>query len=244
MGRDRNDLTFIGASVCGPAHVEAGLVCQDAFAFASTNLGAVLALSDGLGSATRSQEGAEAAVHAAVDAVGGRSDSSCSAAFDAIRAARLALGELARGSDLDEFACTLLVGVAGRDELVVAQIGDGGVVAETAGDLVLVSDPGDSEYVDEVEPLTAADWENRIRYSGAREVTAISMFSDGCQRAALTRSAGMWIPHPGFFNPLFRHARSALSAEEGSKDIETLLAGRKMTECSEDDKTLLIALLS
>jgi hypothetical protein len=126
-------------------------------------------------------------------------------------------------------------------DAVVGQIGDGGVVGHMTSGLELISDPGDSEYVDEVEPLTAEDWRGRVRFAGANEIELISVFTDGCQRSLLSKSSQGLSPFAGFFHPIFKYLRSTTEDEQASKDVGRLLAGSKMSECSEDDKTLVIA---
>ena len=224
--------------------METNIPCQDAFATRQGDWGVAIAVSDGLGSATRSQEGAAASVEAAVAAaeshlIGGEG-LSCETVVVAFESARATLEGL-DSTEIRDFACTLIIAVLRDGYAIVGQIGDGGVVGQTPSGPKLISDPGDSEYVDEVEPLTAEDWQGRVRFAGAQQIEVISVFTDGCQRSLLSKSSEGLSPFTGFFDPVFNHVRSTTADELASKDVERLLAGSKMSGCSEDDKTLVIA---
>ena len=90
-------------------------------------------------------------------------------------------------------ASTLIVVAVQGTTVCVAHIGDGGVVGLTDSGLLLLSGPGDSEYANEVEPLTSDGWDAAVRYSRVHEdVRALAVFTDGCQRAGFRRTAGCW----------------------------------------------------
>ena len=100
--------------------------------------------------------------------------------------------------------------MAVRDGAVcVGQVGDGAVVAEIGEDLALVSGPDHGEYVNEVVPLTASTWLEGLRVSSCvGSASAVAVFTDGCERAALRREpgpSGELVPHRGFFLPLFAY---------------------------------------
>lgn len=216
----------LGARAPGASHVRAGVPCQDSFAWRMSDDLLVLAVADGLGSAARSDLGADAAVRAAVDASGGD-------IVERVVAARAGLEAL--GPEMREVACTLLVVEMRGGALRAAHVGDGSCVARTPEGLVVVSAPAESEYVNEVAPLTADDWPDLIRVSSLEDVDAVALFTDGCQRAAIGPDGA---PSPRFFEPLFSFA-----FEEGASEaeVEALLRGAKMAEHSDDDKTLLVA---
>lgn len=240
-----------GASVRGPLHHQVGLPCQDAFRYRILGKRLAIAVADGLGSAARADAGARAAAGAAVTSAAEALSASeppalDSAALAAMRAARKRLEEAAAADDteLRAYACTLMTVVVDGNRVCAAHVGDGGVVTGAGGELQLLSDPGLSEYVNEVEPLTSDGWESAIRVSAIVDgVETVALFTDGCQRAGLRRSAATLEPHPGFFGPLFAHARSGRRLSKTRRDLRRLLAGAKMSEHSEDDKTLAIAIL-
>jgi len=169
-----------------------------------------------------------------------------SAVSESIHAARDAMEKLAEseGCRLKDLACTLLVAIAGHGRLATAHLGDGAIVALTQEGLMLVSSPGDSEYANEVTPLTSDDWEQSVCLSPVSAgVKALGVFTDGLQRAALRKSPAGYSPFAGFWNPLFQYASAVASTNEADSDIERLLMSSKMAENSEDDKTLVIAVL-
>jgi hypothetical protein len=231
----------LGASVVGDAHVRAGLPCQDAFRFAIDDDACIIAVADGLGSALRSDIGATAATEAAVSRAGEVGGDACRAAVEGVVAAREALEKLAFSEDheLADLACTLMVAVA-RDRVGVAHIGDGAIVGMRDGEPYVLSPPAGAEYGNEVDPLTSSDWIGLVRAAVCVDsVDGLALFTDGCHHAAISRGRA----HAGFFGPLFGYARSGVGAETGSAALAELLAGAKMSEHSDDDKTLVLAVL-
>jgi hypothetical protein len=217
----------------------------------------VIAVADGLGTAPRSDEGAAIIVGAAVDsAVAARAEEPADHDLDlehVVRlgafAARAAVEDHADefGIPLSDLASTLVFVAVGGSAVCAAQVGDGAVVAETSGGLTLVSGPNHGEYINEVTPLTAGTWLEELRVSPVLDaVRALAVFTDGCERAALRRdhgTAGDIIPHRGFFNPLFEFGRSVIGEAAAESELCGLLAGSKMAESSDDDKTLVLAIL-
>lgn len=237
---------ILGASVTGDAHVRAGLGCQDAFRSVVANGRLVVAVADGLGSAPRSEVGAAAASEAAVARASALADQDpARAAVEAIVAARETLECLAHEEavDLADLACTLIVAVA-ANRIGIAHVGDGAVVGESGGEPYVLSPPAPTEYVNEVDALTSDDWVDQVRTVVCLEdIDALGLFTDGCQHAAVRRCNGTLRAHAGFFAPLFAFARSGVTAEDGSLALAELLDGPKMREHSDDDKTLVLALL-
>lgn len=239
VGRDRHDLTgFIAvpASVPGASHTQSGQSNQDAYALSPAPGGIAVAVADGLGSARCGGSGAQMAVRAAVDAAGRGMDAVCAATE-----ARLSLESVAqRNSSLRAHACTLIICISTEQTVEIAHIGDGGVAAAYGDSIELLSDPGDSEYADETDPLTSRHWLRNLRHSVHPAPTgALALFTDGCQRAALVRKGG-WKAHPGFFIPLFEYVAS--EPEHAAQGLEEFLAGEKMSEHSDDDKTLAVVI--
>jgi serine/threonine protein phosphatase PrpC len=132
---------IFGASVIGPSHIEKGTPCQDAckYAIIPPNCG-VIAVADGLGSASKSDTGAQIAVEAALD-VGKATISKkkiaetdlSDAAKEAVAFARKELEAKATKEQcsLHDLACTIIVAIFYEDNVSVAHIGDGAVVAKT-----------------------------------------------------------------------------------------------------------------
>lgn len=250
-----NSPYVFGASVIGPLHVERGLPCQDACSFAVLEGGlGVIAVADGLGSAAKSDRGAGTAVEVAIEAVrtvaGERPIEKIDlgdTAQQAVAQARGRLEDLARREEhgLKDLACTLVIVIFRGDTVGVAQVGDGAVVAGTADGPKLISGPGDSEFINEVVPLTSRIWKEAVRLCPETSgVTAVAAFTDGCMRGCLPKTPQGRVPFEGFFNPLFSYAGELTDLRKGEEDIAKFLSGEKLCETSEDDKTLVIAVLA
>lgn len=245
---------FFGTSVIGPLHIQRGIPCQDACAYEILSSGfGVIAVADGLGSAPRSDIGAKSVVDAAIK--------TGKAAIAAKKKDEINYGEILREivfsarktlearaieekCSLRELACTIIVVLTYEDTIAVAHVGDGAVVAKTNDGFKLISEPEESEYVNEVVPLTSMEWEKSLRISAkVSEVECVAVFTDGCQRAALLRTQNGLQPYDRFFEPLFTYAQELDNLIYGEQDIRDLLASQKMSENSEDDKTLVISVL-
>jgi hypothetical protein len=244
-----------GASVIGPLHVQMGIPCQDACAYEACLPGMVtIAVADGLGSAPKSELGARLAVAAAVQKV--REMLKTEAAqkpplSEIIRAAflfarqRLEDKAVEEGCSLRDLACTLIVVVSAGGGVAAGHVGDGGVVAQASAVLSIVSGPGESEYANEVTPLTSEKWIEALRVApDMRGVQCLAVFTDGCQRAAFLKSSTGLQAYGGFFGPIFSYSRELTSVNDGEEDIKSLLASKKICDNSEDDKTLVIAVLT
>lgn len=243
---------IFGSSVIGPLHVQLNTPCQDACSFRSLPCNAAaIVVCDGLGSASKSDVGARLAANAAVETAQNMLvDPGLSGAEivrTAVRAARRSLEAKAAEDQcpLRDLACTIIIVVARKDELAVAHIGDGAVVALTENGLQLVSGPGESEYSNEVTPLTSSKWEDDLRLSSViTGVRCVAVFTDGCQRAAFRKSPDRVEPFEGFFCPIFAYANERQDLSEAEREIQSLLMSKKLCENSEDDKTLVVAVLS
>ena len=242
---------FFGASVIGPLHVQLNIPCQDACSFeVITSDFVIAAIADGLGSASKSDTGARLVVEAAVKTVKEAIDCRrgnhldiCETARNAAIAARNSLEEKAmiERCSLRDLACTVIVIVAHKDNISVAQIGDGAVVAKIDDDLRLISAPAESEYLNEVTPITSKDWEKSLQVSPqVSGVKCVAAFTDGLQRAALLKDQDGLKPFEGFLEPIFSYAQELDDLKQGEQDIKDLLASHKLSAHSEDDKTLII----
>jgi len=254
-GHPKLDYQILGASVIGPLHVINNIPCQDACAFETLSQGfGIIAVADGLGSACRSEIGATIAVGTVVNKVKELIINKKveeidleEAAKGAISSARKALEEKADELQckLRDLACTIIVVVMHNDSVAVAHIGDGAVVAKTNEGLKLISGPEDSEYANEVSPLTGKDWEQVLRTtSQVSGISGVMAFTDGCHRAVLRKTPDGLIPFAGFCEPLFSYARDVKDVKKAEEDIKELLLSKKICENSEDDKTLVIAILN
>jgi hypothetical protein len=167
--------------------------------------------------------------------------------MEAFSASRTALENYAgdNGYPLKKLACTLIVAFTWEGFLTTGHIGDGAVTALTGDEIIIISDPGDSEYMNEVTPLTSGKIKNNIRINeNIPDVRVFAVFTDGCQRAFLVRKNGEYLPYEPFFRPIFSYAQDVTDEEEASGEIVGFLSSGKMEENSDDDKTLVIAVLN
>ena len=99
--------------------------------------------------------------------------------------------------------------------------------------------------MNEVTPLTAADLDADLQTNEVSgRVTAVAAFTDGCQRAGLERRHGRLEPFPSFFGPVFYFAGNATSRITAEQELLSFLSSTKMRNSSEDDKTMLVAVLA
>lgn len=244
-----------GASVIGPLHVQLNLPCQDACGYEVLPSGSfIIAAADGLGSATMSEVGARMAIESVVSASLAALNSCQEQKPNLEDIVRKAVGiarsvleshSVAQSCKLRDLACTLILAIVGEDSLSVAHIGDGAVVARLDGRLSLISSPGDSEFTNEVVPLTSSNWREDLRIVTTTScVESIAVLTDGCQRAAFRKSEQGLEPFERFFNPIFAYARGLTDTTEGVKEIEALLGSQKICENSDDDKTLVVGVVN
>lgn len=213
----------------------------------------MIAVADGLGSVPLSDVGARLSVVAAVDAAKNLLLHTSSNELELseipmkmMQAARESLDETAlkEGLQLNDMATTLIAVLFRRDCIYTAQIGDGAVVARVDGSLVLLSGPLNSEYANEVTPITCSTWLADLSSAKASSgAEYVAVFTDGCQRAALLKTAEGYEPFARFFHPVFSYAAEIDDIEKGEQELREFLSSDKISEYSEDDKTLVLAVL-
>lgn len=260
---------LVAASVEGTSHAGTGSGCQDAHAYTELDGALIIAVADGAGSAARAADGAGLAVAAAVDHArhaAGRggcllvADDVTRVAEGCVDEARLALEVFAAtdGCDLDELATTLLVVVAVAGRVGYAQVGDGAVVIDAGADPVVVGAVERGEYLNETVFLTSAGWRDELRageVDGAVEgevdgegaggggvravVRAVAVMTDGLQLLALDLAS--MTAHRPFFDPLWAFARRD---DASSDELAAFLASDRVCARTDDDKTLVLAVLT
>jgi hypothetical protein len=243
----------IAASVQGVSHKRHEMPCQDAHAWRILPDGALAAaVADGAGSATHAEIGAVCAAQAAVAALADRygmlgpvGDATAirPLLMGALVAAREAVEVAAEthGVTPRDLATTLIVVLATRDWIAVAQVGDGATVAaDYAGTLSALTTPPDAEYANETNFLISLDALATAQFTLRREPAAqVALFSDGLQRLALRMPEGT--PHGPFFAPLLRFAAGADDDEVACEQLSAFLTSSRITDRADDDLTLLLA---
>jgi serine/threonine protein phosphatase PrpC len=244
----------VGAAAPGTSHARLGLPCQDALAYKAGTHSLLVALSDGAGTAERSQSGAQTAVQAALDSLVVSLDSSLPvdqaawqevlcAAFDDARSALLSLAVIEE-QPLRAYAATLILAVATAGQLAVAQLGDGAVVAgESPGELFLVNLPQRGEYANETYFLTQEDALEHVQVSvHAKAINSLAVMSDGLTRLAMRLPAQE--PHLPFFQPLFAFATHADEEQKAAEHLVEFLTSERVCDRTDDDKSLVLAVRS
>ena len=245
----------VAASAIGTSHVAAGKACEDScWAQVEEVAGRPLVslfVSDGAGSAMHGGEGAELAIEAAAEFVSrkvkeqefGLGDS---LAVDCVLAVRDRLYRFAESKGLTarDFACTFIGVLSSPVGTIVMQIGDGGVVLDTGSGLETAIVPMSGEYANMTHFITDEDAIDQLE---TREYPApavrVAAFSDGLQRLVLDMATNA--PYEPFFAKFFNVLKSASpdKDEELHSALARFLASESVNERTDDDKTLVMAVL-
>ncbi len=248
---------FAGAYRPGSSHLERQLPCQD-FCTCEEVLAAdgarvlVVVVSDGAGSASRSEVGALAICHTML---------ACAKQFlSDPQAATLITPDLARawarqtlkvlipkatamGVTARDVAATCLGMVVWPDRALCWQLGDGAMVVDAgAEELEVCFWPMRGEHANETDFLTDLDAVERIDARIIeRPINSLAAFTDGIQMVVLhnaTRTASR-----DFFLPYFATMRTTPPGRHPSVDdaIGDLISRPSILARTDDDRTLVIA---
>ena len=247
----------VGASVRGTSHFKTMTPCQDSCAYMVTESGILLvAVSDGAGSAERSDLGSQQAVNQTLEILFaellGRRPAGHRAWGELLyetfcetrrRVLRLVDEE---GGEPRDYACTLTILIADSDWLVTGQIGDGFAAAQTVdGDLVGIAEPQRGEYADTTYFITGDDASERFAgrvYRQRRDIAAIrslAAMTDGLTNLAIDKRAAA--PHQPFFEPLMAVPGRIEDHSAALDDLYQFLASDRINSRTDDDKTLVLA---
>ena len=240
----------VASSVVGTSHRGAMRRCEDAAGLRLIDRWLVFAVSDGAGSAALGRQGALAACRGALKALevsvgrgvglveGAEAEASpwLAAAHGAVakRAAR-------EGHPLRDYACTLLCGMTDGDAGLFAQVGDGVIVVERHGQLEPVTWPQNGMYANVTRFITEADHQSqayKIFLDGP--ITAVAATTDGLQDFVLDRRRRE--VYGPFVAPLLRRVRER-PGQGVRDDLHRFLDSPFINECTDDDKTLVLATL-
>lgn len=255
-----NNWHCIAASVIGTSHTTTNTECQDAslcneFSTKADDIVFVGIASDGAGSVSHSQFGANSTCRILSEklelyfANGAEvRDIEQDAMEEWIGEIRRVIEESGKeqGIPLQEYACTLLVAVIGRDCAVFAQIGDGAIVVSNQGttnDYSCIFWPERGEYANVTSFLTEENFKEHLQFAKqSQSINDIAILTDGLQELALEyQSRTAFAPFfSGFFQRLRNTPESDLQAIEVA--LETFLDSRQVNERTNDDKTLILAI--
>jgi len=247
----------VGASVRGTSHLKTMTPCQDSCAYMVTDSGLLLAaVSDGAGSAARSDLGSQQAVNQTLEILFGelldRRPANHRTWGDLLfrtfsetrnRVLRLTLEE---GGQARDYACTLTILVSDEDWLVSGQIGDGYAAAQTFdGDLIAIAEPQRGEYADSTYFITddgASDaFTGRVYRQGLdiSPVRCLAAMTDGLTNLAIDKRTAK--PHWPFFKPLMQVPGRMREHETALNDLYEFLVSERINARTDDDKTLVLA---
>ena len=243
------------ASCLGASHEAEGSPNQDSVVVAETYHSlvgsvAILAVSDGAGSARQSHHGSRAACAGAVESLLRQIQRKPPVAFKshllrsglrrAVRHARRRVISQShtRGAGISseairEYACTLMVAVFTQDIVGVAHVGDGCVVAGSGAEWQLLSEPDNGEFANETTFLTTGRSLPRIRVVPASDIDCLAVITDGLQNVALSLGT---VPYERFWTPLYNALNRNPEASPNSV-LEALLrkvvqSGKAADDCS------------
>ncbi len=230
----------VAASVAGAGHRTRGTGCEDASGVVVSDDGSLLmAVADGAGSARLAAEGSRRAIDAAMEAM-----ALGHGLVDVLADARSALEPSADESDagvvLADRATTLLVVRAGGGVVETAQVGDGAIIIRRDGQLSVLAPDDRGEYLNETCFLTSPGWADAARSTTVPldGIDALAGLTDGLQLVALDLATGA--PHAPFFLPFFEFAAS----NGTTPALESFLASDRVAERTDDDVTLVVAVLA
>jgi len=245
------------ASVAGTSHHKTGLPCQDAggcLVVTAVDGSEVLvaAVSDGAGTASRSERGATLAVnrflHDFADIVSQdphltQIDQAYAGKW--LTSVRDAITEiaLAEGGQVRDYACTFLGAVIGQLGAAYLQIGDGAIVVagEERGEYSWIFWPQHGEYANTTNFLTQEDATAVLQFDSGPPISEIAIFSDGIERLILDLSARA--VHSPSLRPIFDwlSGTEPNDARQPCQALISYLGSDHVNNRTDDDKTLVMA---
>jgi hypothetical protein len=236
---------IVRATVRGSAHERIGTPCQDAAGHKLLGETLIIAISDGAGSASHSDQGATTAVAAAlsyiekllVDDIEFTSEAGL-AIFDNARRAIFDLSERLT-IDVRELACTLLFAVVQQGGAFFGQLGDGAWVMTYGPSLLPATWPLRGRYANETSFLTSGAWSSACQFAKfAGPIEAVAGFTDGVQSLAL-HYASHCVFQP-FFEPILKALRHTSIAKPLDRELAVYLSSAAIADRTDDDRTLVV----
>lgn len=241
------------ASVSGTRHKEQGRPCQDAHHWKITSENALIAgISDGASSVPLGMVGADIASKTGVEYIcqqvtmtGLEIDLLPKLFTDAFELVQTALKDEAsmREVPVRDLATTLILMIVTPNFAAAAQVGDGAVVVgNTEGDFIALTKPQSGEYVNQTNFITSSDALSALQINVWQgDVAQVSGFSDGIQMLSLKLPD--YIPYKPFFSPLFQAMRDSADEASANEQLIEFLNSSRIAERTDDDLTLLLAVL-
>lgn len=183
--------SIVGGSLTGQRHVRSNEDNQDRFKISITDNHSIMIVSDGLGSLSKSGEGAELLCNSVCCELEKYLQSqihqeSKNLDIETLKESVCAGVEATRNicsekGSLKDYGATLLGAVANENYVVWFHIGDGFLgIYDTEGNMKAYSDPENGESDNIVYPFTGNDWLNNLRMGEfTQKYQSIWLMSDG-----------------------------------------------------------------
>lgn len=240
------------ASVLGTSHLKTGSPCQDAggcIVVQGADGGEVLiaAVSDGAGTAKRSEVGASLAVARFLRDFAETDPASIDRGF-ALEWIASVQGEIAalaadEGNQVRDYACTMLGAVVAESGAVYLQIGDGAIVVggDEGGEYSWIFWPQHGEYANVTNFLTQEQATETLEFETGPAVREIALFSDGIERLVLDFSSNA--VHSPSFRPIFKWLAGTEpnDMQQPAQALINYLRSDHVNKRTDDDKTLVMA---
>lgn len=242
-----------GASVRGTGHVKACLPCQDAHDV-RVSLGPdgvpllIAVASDGAGSARHAEDASRAACEFATARAehlvwhdGLTLDRLSPAGL--IADVRAHLEQLAASRDwaVRDLYCTFLMALILPDAALFMQVGDGAIVFGSC-DMDMAFWPQGGEYANETHFVVSASNDQVHARFVPGPVTSVALLTDGLQMVALNMQQRE--PHRPFFDAFFQALQQMPERAAFEAALARTLEDDRINARTDDDKTLVVALLT
>jgi hypothetical protein len=258
VARAARDWRVVGASVRGPAHEQSGLPCQDRMFYRCKDAMLVAVISDGAGSATHAEIGAEICASVVGEQLFKALQGATAPDISNVTGIRLLLEQavisarhslpiaerLANSDDprFSDYHATLLGAVAQPAGGFFFHIGDGAAVAyESFPDgSQVISGPENGEYANETFFFTEADWRVHLRITPFPTAELVILTTDGAASLAFVErfenaKATLMVPLTSYLD--------GADVETATGALARLLNRDDARRANEDDKTLVWARL-
>jgi hypothetical protein len=237
----------VAASAVGFAHQEASIPCQDSFAYEIFGDWVVICVSDGAGSASESQVGAQLVATRIVCTISAIFKDLAVVKADLVRSTisgeiQKLRDELALLGSLRNYDATMVGIIANKSgDGYTFHIGDGFGFAydSKAIDCYFATPAENGEYCNETYFFTLDDWQKRLRVKEfAGSFDTFIVMTDGCMPFALAKGGAA--PYEPFIGPLSRYL-SSVDEQLGRTALEQTLQSENLRRITSDDKTIIWA---
>lgn len=247
------------SSVVGTSHAKTGAPCQDSHLVRVVTVGSeeflIGVVSDGAGSAERSEEGSSLACETFASCIGlhllksgAIADIDEAKVREWLATAREAIEATAKRAERPtrDYACTILCAVIGPRQSVFFQIGDGAIVVSVAGEQdewCWVFWPQHGEFANTTNFMTDDGAPDRLEFTAQTgEVTELVLFTDGLENLVLQKSdRSVFAPWFNQMLPSVRALKRAGLDQDLSEKLGTYLSSEAVCNRTDDDKTLILA---